>query len=416
MDMLKEVFRLFGRQTTQRLLGEIIQNKPQFARAAHMFPQIMSIDDTMRELNAHDLATNQRELTAAWTGLMEAMGSAGVPVAIMALHGVTAGIQMLTDAAVAHPDAAAGLLAVAEALSALLAVGGALGVAAFALRGFGSALGLFRVGAPAALGLETLGAGGAAGVRDGRWRGRGGRGRCLLRLPKLERPEPEGGHHYRACEPARLTDDRQPRHAGPRLAARPAARADVRGYAAATCQCGGERHPDRANRATCIWTGGRSAPSWRRGWPRRPPARPPARRSRVCARHSGCPPSCRLCSNPRRTKMSDVLKMLNLVQHHVPAVPLPPASTVADLAPGAGLMEAVAGRARAMDALPRLLREAAAASLAGGMIAASGREHTVAKARWCSGRCWRGWRGTGNGRRVAETIWQSQDGGCAGIA
>ena len=139
-QVLEEVSHLFGRATTQRLVGEMINNKPQFERTAELFKQAMDIEKAMDELNKNDLDTNLRGLEGAWRGLMEAVGEQGVPVAISMIHGLTDVIITLEQAAANHPGTTRLLLELASALAALIATGGALTVISVALGPFTAAI------------------------------------------------------------------------------------------------------------------------------------------------------------------------------------------------------------------------------------------------------------------------------------
>lgn len=161
-DMLVEVFRLFGQRTTQRLVADLMNNQPQFARLRGMFGDVSTIPQAYKELQGADLSTNIRDLSAAWGGLMAALGTAATPQAISLLKDLTAGVKELTTLSLQHPRLAAFMLDIAGIGSAVLVIGGAAAVARVALGGFAGVLGLFGPGGAAAVGLETLT--GAAGL------------------------------------------------------------------------------------------------------------------------------------------------------------------------------------------------------------------------------------------------------------
>ena len=139
-DKLLEVFRLFGRQTTQRLVAEALSAEPQFARARSMFGTIPNVDSQYQMLQSQDLDTNIKSFEAAWKGLMQALGEQGIPVAIGILHQLTDALHAMTAWTVAHPDAAAALFKVAAGLSALTALSGSLVLFAFFLGPLATAL------------------------------------------------------------------------------------------------------------------------------------------------------------------------------------------------------------------------------------------------------------------------------------
>lgn len=130
-----EVYRLFGRETTRRFVAEALSAGPQFERARAMAGNIPGIEDQWKTLQKENLSTNITALTKAWQGFIEALGDAGVPSAIMILGKLTDGLHWMTAAIEAHPEAAAHLLQLSTALSALLVVGGTLTVATIALNG-----------------------------------------------------------------------------------------------------------------------------------------------------------------------------------------------------------------------------------------------------------------------------------------
>jgi hypothetical protein len=137
---LMEVFRLFGRQTTQRLVAEALSNAPQFARARSMFGDIPDPSKQFGMLMNENLSVNIKALHEAWQGFMESLGSAGTPAAISILHGLTAALHELTAFSEQHPGTAAAILEIAAGLGALAAIGGSLQVAAIGLRAFAPAL------------------------------------------------------------------------------------------------------------------------------------------------------------------------------------------------------------------------------------------------------------------------------------
>lgn len=164
-EKLMEVFRLFGRQTVQRLVAEALSNEPQFERARNIFHDIPSTAKQFQSLQDKDLDTNILSFEKAWKGLMQALGEQGIPLAISVLHGLTNALHAMTAWAVAHPDAARHLEQFAAALALTAAVGGSLIVVTFLLSPFAAGLRLL-VGALAGAGAAAAGAASlAAGVR-----------------------------------------------------------------------------------------------------------------------------------------------------------------------------------------------------------------------------------------------------------
>ena len=155
---LMEVFKLFGRQTTQRLVAEAFSAEPQFERARHMFHDIPDPSKQYDMLQKEDLDTNLKSFEAAWHGLLQALGEQGVPVAITILHNLTDALHAMTAWAVQHPDAVRYLLEFAAAVAGLAAVGGTLAVATVAFGPFAAGIKLL---------VSAMSGAGAAGTAAG---------------------------------------------------------------------------------------------------------------------------------------------------------------------------------------------------------------------------------------------------------
>ena len=163
-QILEEISHLFGRATTQRLVGEMINNKAQFERTNKVFQQSFGIGASKAELDSKDLTTNLNGLQGAWTGLMQAVGEAGVPTAIKLIQDLTHAIVSLEQAAAMHPDFTRYLIEFSAGFSALLATGGALTIASVALSPFTSALKLLGAAATTATGGAATATAAGAGV------------------------------------------------------------------------------------------------------------------------------------------------------------------------------------------------------------------------------------------------------------
>ena len=165
LDVTSAVFRLFGRQTVQRLVNEAMSNEPQFARARQIYGNIPSVQEQYKELHAHDLDTNLRELQSAWKSFMEALSDAGTPAAIKILHGLTDAINFFKNAAGAHPEVTKYLMEIAAGIGAIAMVGGIATLGSVVLpaiaNGLGMLTGLNLTGA--AMGLAAI-ARGLSGV------------------------------------------------------------------------------------------------------------------------------------------------------------------------------------------------------------------------------------------------------------
>lgn len=159
MDALIEVFRLFGRQTSQRLAALIMQNDPQFVRAGGIFANIPAPTQQFDAQMQTNLTMNLEAFNAAWKGFMEALGDKGVPLAIDILHKLTDGLHVMTDFVEKHPALTSALLDIAGGLGAIAAVAGitTLGLALTNLAGVASAgTGIAGLGAAAAAALGPI--------------------------------------------------------------------------------------------------------------------------------------------------------------------------------------------------------------------------------------------------------------------
>jgi hypothetical protein len=155
-DKIMEVLKLFGRQTAQRLVAEGLSSEPSFARSRVMFNEIPSIDSQYNTLMGTDLEMNEKALGNAWKGFTEALGQAGIPLAIKVLTKMTDALTSMSQWANANPEISAKLLALAGGVGALVAVLGSAAIVAAAI----SALGVLA--APAgllalAVGITALG-------------------------------------------------------------------------------------------------------------------------------------------------------------------------------------------------------------------------------------------------------------------
>jgi hypothetical protein len=167
---LAEVFRLYGKQTTQRIIQEAISGAPQFARSRSMFHVIPDIDAQFKAIMAMSYDANVTSMSTAWKNFTAALGSAGTPMAITMLQGMTSVLQRMTAFANAHPELTRWIMGIAAGLAALSVVGGTIAVATIAFGALGGALGSLAAVAPAmailagplgllglALGIQALG-------------------------------------------------------------------------------------------------------------------------------------------------------------------------------------------------------------------------------------------------------------------
>lgn len=136
---VQAIFRLFGRQTTQRLVAEILSSEPQIARTREIAAGMKDYSGQYDDLLKENLTTNIRAFQSAWTTLMEALGAAAVPTAITLLQSLTTAIQGMTKWALDNPDTVTTLMHLTA------------GMGAFAI-----AIGAFAIGSAAAGALAVL--------------------------------------------------------------------------------------------------------------------------------------------------------------------------------------------------------------------------------------------------------------------
>lgn len=139
------IFRLFGRQTTQRLIAEIQSSEPQIARSRQIAAGMPGYEAQYAGLLRENLTTNITAFSSAWTTLMKALGEPLIPTAIKLLQGLTDGLQAMTKWALANPDIAHDLTTLAAGFAAVAAT-----------------IGLFAVGTAVAGAIGMLG--GTAGL------------------------------------------------------------------------------------------------------------------------------------------------------------------------------------------------------------------------------------------------------------
>jgi hypothetical protein len=220
-DMLGTVFRLFGRQTTQRLVAEVATSGPQYARARSLFRNVEAPDDTFNRLMNTDLTTNITALQSAWKGLMEVITDAGTPAAISILTLMRNAVHDLTKWAAENPGAVQALTTIGAALGAFAIVaGGAAIISAIGVLGvlagpaglLGLAAGIAAIGAAlptipawvirAGIGAAVGGAAGSVvpGLGTGAGAVAGGLAGALLTgpnaTPRFTPPAPNGGQDF----------------------------------------------------------------------------------------------------------------------------------------------------------------------------------------------------------------------------
>lgn len=142
-DAMAELFRLFGRQTTQRFVSDVMNNAPQVARGREFFKTMPDVDKNYAMLMSTSLKANLDALTASWTSLEQALGGPATKDVITVLQTLTSGINALDQVVLAHPEVGRGLTDFGWALTGVLFLGSALKFGTLALSGFSPVLRLF---------------------------------------------------------------------------------------------------------------------------------------------------------------------------------------------------------------------------------------------------------------------------------
>jgi hypothetical protein len=144
------LFEILGRQTTQRIVHDLLRNAPQLVGERGRILGSKGIDESRDLQNNEDYKQAEHNLSAGWKNLMIALGQPGVQTAVDAMNGLAKGLNYMASIATANPTATkivleglAGLGVAFAALSvagviagaALLIPGGAVALAVTALVG-----------------------------------------------------------------------------------------------------------------------------------------------------------------------------------------------------------------------------------------------------------------------------------------
>ena len=138
--IMLELFRLFGRQTTQRLMADLIQGAPQMERFKENYGKAQGTDQAEATINKSAEQT-MNSFTAAWKSLMEALGNAAAPVWMPAMNGLAEVVRRIATAVAEHPNIAAVVLGLAGSIAALVALHGTMTLASVAIGVLSRALG-----------------------------------------------------------------------------------------------------------------------------------------------------------------------------------------------------------------------------------------------------------------------------------
>lgn len=174
VSVLQRIFQFSSRATSARFISDVDANYAVMLNELRRFRTMPGPAKLVAEQDKGDLTVNIRNLTAAWSNFMTALGGPGVPVAIQILSKTTDGLNELQAILVAHPELAKDLIYLAGGISALMALGGSIVVFNVAvgpfvtgirlLVGLGAGMAAAGAGASALAGGVTTLAGGLAAL------------------------------------------------------------------------------------------------------------------------------------------------------------------------------------------------------------------------------------------------------------
>lgn len=144
-EQTKEIFKIFGRQTVQRLMNDLMTNMESMVAERGRIMNAQGLDQANKTQEDQSYDRNVHDLETAWHNLMAEVGNAATPAAIGVLQKMTGSIKSLTDTLVSMgPDKlrhfAEGIAIVGAALTAAggVALIAALGPAGWIVLGIGA--------------------------------------------------------------------------------------------------------------------------------------------------------------------------------------------------------------------------------------------------------------------------------------
>jgi hypothetical protein len=124
-DQMRWMFRIFGRQTTQRMMADVMRNQAQLEQERVRIGGALPTHTAMEAQNKGDVAQNLRNITAAWENLQFAIAGPNSENTITMLHALTGAINSITETARANPEAVKLIAAAIAGLSVLFIGAGA---------------------------------------------------------------------------------------------------------------------------------------------------------------------------------------------------------------------------------------------------------------------------------------------------
>ena len=139
-------------------LTEMLRNGVNIMKDATLNRRTMGTGEAKQLMDAKDPIQNMRNLSAAWSNFLTAVGAPLVPAAITIMQKLTSALQSMTQFATAHPDIIRYIGYATLFVAALLLVGGAVAIivvsvaaAVAAFSSVGLAIGVLAGGIPIAL-------------------------------------------------------------------------------------------------------------------------------------------------------------------------------------------------------------------------------------------------------------------------
>lgn len=143
-DTMALVMGMFGRQTTQRLITDLLRNNPQFWREREVAAdqqKTMGLEGAYKTMNNGSVTANMHNAEEAWKGFQQAVTDACAPEIVLGLHGLTDAVHWLAETAgkPENKQTVIYLTALTGAVGTLMTVVGGARVAL-------GTLGMFRLG------------------------------------------------------------------------------------------------------------------------------------------------------------------------------------------------------------------------------------------------------------------------------
>lgn len=101
-DQIREVYSIFGRQTSQREIADIIRNKGQIALELSRLEKGQGLEGQLKTANDTDVTQNIRNLQVAWDNLLYSLSNSETVISV--LKALTDGIRSLDSFSRTNPE------------------------------------------------------------------------------------------------------------------------------------------------------------------------------------------------------------------------------------------------------------------------------------------------------------------------